>query len=112
MRARSAEQANPRSGLMQSSLLGAYLTYITLSALTSEPTTADFSCSTIDSTSAFGNALFYIGFILTFVALFMAAFSAGSMTDPGLNQDSAVDEDVCLPRRMLGGKGSGGTRKH
>ena len=73
---------------MQSSLLGAYLTYITLSALTSEPTTADFSCSTIDSTSAFGNALFYIGFILTFVALFMAAFSAGSMTDPGLNEET------------------------
>ena len=42
----------------------------------------------------------------------MAAFSAGSMTDPGLNQDSAVDEDVCLPRRMLrGGKGSGGNEE-
>ena len=71
---------------MQSSVLAAYLTYITASALASEPTTTDFNCSSSATSSTFGTVLFYIGFIMTFVALAMNAFASGSLTDPKLNQ--------------------------
>jgi serine incorporator 1/3 len=91
------QEANPRSGLMQSSVLSAYLTYITLSALTSEPITADFNCASVSATNSFSTALFYIGFVLTFFALALAAFSTGSLTDPGLNQDGVVDDEVRAP---------------
>jgi len=89
-----ALQANPKSGILQASILAAVLTYMTLSAINSEPIDADFSCTTQSTTDGFSQALFYIGFIGSFMTLTFSAFSAGGLTDPGLNQDGDIDEDV------------------
>jgi len=89
-----ALQANPKSGILQAAILAAVLTYMTLSAINSEPNDANFSCTTQSTTDGFSQALFYIGFVGSFLTLTFSAFSAGDLTDPGLNQGGDIDEDV------------------
>lgn len=76
------QEANPRSGLLQAAILSAYITYVVGSALASEPNNDSFSCSEPTGTDSFSQALFYIGFVGTFLSICISAFSVGSSDEP------------------------------
>ena len=85
------QEANPRSGIFQAAILSFYITYLVASAITTQPTTADFSCSSVVSTAfsstspaavgeepALVRTLKLVGIVMTFLLLGQQAFSAGS----------------------------------
>jgi len=77
-------ERNPRSGLLQSSVVTVYSTYLTWSALASEP--LEMKCNSFapfntDPNSASGGFSLFLGVFFTFVALVYAAVRAGSSGD-------------------------------
>lgn len=85
------QEAASQSGLLQSSILGAYLVYVLASALSSEP--SDYSCAKDSSSDTFGQALFYIGFAGTFISLCGQAFSTSSSDAFGSEGDPEADDE-------------------
>jgi len=79
------QEKNPRIGLLQSSVVTIYSTYLTWSALASEPN--DMQCNNFapfkntDATSVGGGFSLFFGVIFTFLALVYAALRAGSSGD-------------------------------
>jgi len=72
----SVQEANPKSGILQAAIIGAYSTYVVASAISSEPTsTGDCQPSSAD---VFSQLLFYIGFATTFLALCISSFTAST----------------------------------
>lgn len=75
------QEANPRMGILQPSIIAMYLTYVVASAMASQPD--DSTCMAgSGSMGVWGEVLMYFGFISTFVFLGVAAFSYGSRDEP------------------------------
>lgn len=73
------QEHTPKSGLFQSSLLSIYTTYLTASALASEPSEGEFQCGlSADAGDSLSNGTLYLGVLITFIALGYSAFSSGS----------------------------------
>ncbi|KAI3653885.1 hypothetical protein MP228_001832 [Amoeboaphelidium protococcarum] len=107
------QEYSPKSGLFQSSILGAYTTYLTASALISQPNQADFQCnanSIFDdgsnnnggdaSNGSLSNLMTYTGIIVTFVAIGYNAFASGSSNvfqydslENGQDDNMVADQD-------------------
>lgn len=91
------QESTPKSGLFQASFLGLYTTYLTASAIFSEPNQEGFQCSAAPATgdeiekSPLHNVMVYSGILLTFVALGYSAFSTGSSSF--FMEPVAIDEE-------------------
>jgi hypothetical protein len=64
--------------ILQASVVGLYTTYLVLSAIGSQPVTADFNCKPPSLNATLDNITLYGGIAITFIALGYAAFSSGS----------------------------------
>ncbi|KJE94498.1 hypothetical protein CAOG_05132 [Capsaspora owczarzaki ATCC 30864] len=71
------QEHNPKSGLLQSSVVTLYSTYLVWSAVSSEPE-SDYPCNSLTSTDSTQNVAVVIGFILTFISVAYAAVHTGS----------------------------------
>ncbi|CCK71724.1 Tms1p KNAG_0H03090 [Huiozyma naganishii CBS 8797] len=97
----TVQEANPRSGLAQSSMVSMYCTYLTLSAMTSEPD--DKMCNPLIRSSGTRKASVVIGSLFTFIAIAYTTTRAAANTalqgsNPNgeiyLGNNSAVDESL------------------
>jgi len=95
------QEKNPRSGLLQSAVVTAYCTYITWSAISSEP--ADMHCSTLQLSPTGSYSSVIIGIVLTFVAVIYSALRTSSadiqgetspLVDPSSKKDKEKEKDV------------------
>lgn len=78
------QEKNPRIGLLQSSVVTIYSTYLTWSALASEPNSMkcnSFTPFNTEPSSVGGGFSLFLGVFFTFVALVYAAVRAGSSGD-------------------------------
>lgn len=94
------QENNPRSGIFQAAVLGLYITYLVGSAVASQPTTADFSCSAagVGSTSNWlTKAMAVSGLIIAFFAIAYQAMSTGSSSKEFFGESSNdADEDESI----------------
>eukprot|EP01137_Pigoraptor_chileana_P021980 Opistho-2@86367 len=72
------QEYNPRSGLLQSSLVALYSTYLVWSAISSEPESDSFHCNSLGGTRDTQSVSTVFGVIFAFVAIVYAALGASS----------------------------------
>ncbi|QLL32035.1 hypothetical protein HG536_0C02030 [Torulaspora globosa] len=81
--------ANPRCGLAQSSMVSAYCTYLTMSAMSSEPD--DKKCNPLVRSSGTRNASVVLGSLFTFVAIaYTTTRAAANSAFQGTNDNGAI----------------------
>lgn len=83
------QEANPKSGLAQSSMVSVYCTYLTMSAMASEPD--DKRCNPLIRSSGTRNASVVLGALFTFIAIAYTTTRAAANTAlQGSNDNSDV----------------------
>lgn len=82
------QERNPRVGLLQSSVVCIYTTYLIWSALASEPSSMKCSTLTIGSTTSGDVFSLFFGVFVTFIALIYAALRVSSSGDDLSNATS------------------------
>ena len=83
------QEANPQSGILQSTLLGFYTTYIVASAVTSK----SFLVEGIPSDDKFMSTVRWIAIILTFLSIAYSAFSVGGSSGKLSLTSAEAEED-------------------
>lgn len=89
------QEANPKCGLAQSSMVSVYCTYLIMSAMSSEPD--DKNCNPLARSSGTRNASVVLGSLFTFVAIAYTTTRAAANTAlQGSNSNGAIylDDDV------------------
>ncbi|MES1913029.1 MAG: hypothetical protein MHM6MM_005262 [Cercozoa sp. M6MM] len=87
---------NSRSGLLQSTMIAAYTTYLVLSAIASEPVNDEMQCRESDDNSALAQVARWVGVLFTMLAITRAIFATtGKITRSG--------EDDASTQRMEDG---------
>ena len=83
------QEANPRSGLAQSSMVSIYCTYLTMSAMASEPD--DKMCNPLVRSSGTRNASVILGSVFTFIAIvYTTTRAAANSAFQGTNQNGEI----------------------
>lgn len=83
------QSANPRCGLAQSSMVSAYCTYLTMSAMASEPD--DKRCNPLIRSSGTRNASVVLGSLFTFVAIaYTTTRAAANSAFQGTNNNGPI----------------------
>jgi hypothetical protein len=98
------QEKNPRNGLLQSSVVTLYSTYLIWSALASEP--ADIKCNSFapfnaDPISASGGFSLFLGVCFTFLALVYAALRAGSSGEDFSSTTPSVPVTKISKKKLL-----------
>lgn len=86
------QEANPRSGLAQSSMVSVYCTYLTMSAMASEPD--DQYCNPLVRSSGTRNASIILGSVFTFIAV---AYTTTRAAANSAFQGSSSNGEIYLP---------------
>jgi hypothetical protein len=87
------QENNPKSGLMQSSILMLYTTYLVASAIISQPKTDECNGGGNDNPDSTPNiSMIVLALIFTFLSLGYSAFAAGSSTSDIRTYSVAGDE--------------------
>lgn len=86
------QEANPKSGLAQSSMVSVYCTYLTMSAMASEPD--DKLCNPLVRSSGTRNASIILGAVFTFIAV---AYTTTRAAANSAFQGSSSSGEIYLP---------------
>jgi len=100
------QDKNRRIGLLQSSVVCIYTTYLIWSALASEPASMKCSTLTIGSTTSGDVFSLFFGVFLTFIALVYAALRVSSSGDE-LSRTTSVEKDKSAKESLLTTLGPG-----
>eukprot|EP00128_Syssomonas_multiformis_P011508 Colp12_sorted_trinity150504_noHs@1963 len=94
------QEKNPRSGVLQASMVFAYNSYLLFSALSSQPNDANFSCNRLTNVEDTQKAVIIVGVIFTFIAVIYSALSTSHSEDAlnpsgksGVLTDDTDDEE-------------------
>ncbi|CAB4019274.1 Serine incorporator 1 [Paramuricea clavata] len=95
------QKVQPKSGLLQSSIISLYLSYITLTSLASEPFDLDMASNSTTTTcgitvSKFGgsqNTTMIVGLVVTFVMIIYAILKTSGSADQMKNYSTAAGTD-------------------
>jgi len=92
----SSKKKNSRAGLLQSSVVTFYSTYLIWSAISSEP--SDIQCSTLPASSG---ASIFIGVAITFIAVVYSALRVSSSDITGKQKDKEEEKEKEEERKRL-----------
>jgi len=90
------QKKNPRAGLLQSSVVTFYCTYLIWSAISSEPT--NMKCSTLPQSSG---ASLFAGVAITFIAVVYSALRVSSSDITGKKKDKELKDKEEEKKRLL-----------
>ncbi|CCH61841.1 hypothetical protein TBLA_0F03020 [Henningerozyma blattae CBS 6284] len=97
------QRANPKCGLAQSSMVSIYCTYLTMSAMVSEPD--DKMCNPLVRSSGTRNASIVLGSIFTFVAIaYTTTRAAANSALQGTNDNGPIFLEDDIEYTGLGGQ--------
>ncbi|SAM02048.1 hypothetical protein [Absidia glauca] len=101
----AVQEANPRSGLSQSSIVVIYCTYLVLSAVANEPN--DNQCNPLRRSQGSQTTTVVLGAIFTFLAVAYSTSRAATQVNAGIQEDTSREhliasvENGSMPRSAL-----------